>query len=96
MKINMEEAVTGMESILHYNFKDASSLWEALQAPGSGVYYAGSRRIMSDGNKRLALKGDAAMTYEIVQQWYSRNLPRGKTAHTSLSENSNYALIYFL
>jgi hypothetical protein len=80
MKINMEEAVTGMESILHYNFKDASSLWEALQAPGSGVYYAGSRRIMSDGNKRLALKGDAAMTYEIVQQWYSRNLPRGKIA----------------
>jgi hypothetical protein len=70
-------AITSVEDILGYRFTDTNCLWEALNAPGSGVSAAGNRRF-SDGNKRLALKGDAAIRNVIVEDWFPTNLPRGK------------------
>ena len=70
-------AISSVEAILGYKFTDTNCLLEALNAPGSGVSTAGNRRF-SDGNKRLALKGDAAIRNVIVEDWFSTNLPRGK------------------
>lgn len=67
----------GIEEVLGYTFTDRSCLWEALNAPGSDSSSAGSRQF-PDGHKRLALKGDAAMKYIIIEDWFSTDLPRGK------------------
>ena len=77
MQLTMNHAVTTVERIIDYTFTDPNILWEALQAPGSGVLLTGKRPISSDGHKRLALKGDAWLKLVIIEDWYGRNLPRG-------------------
>jgi ribonuclease-3 len=64
------------EVMIGYTFKDPDILWEALQAPGSGVLRSGIRRI-PNGNKRLAIVGDAALKLVINSQNYSQGLTRG-------------------
>lgn len=73
-----EQRLTGVENQINYKFNDQNYLWEALQAPGSGVSSAGTRRLTSEGNKRLALKGDAAIKYALVERWYVTGCPRGE------------------
>ena len=70
MLLKMIESVHGVENILGYTFSDKSIIWEALQAPGSGVYNSGSRPISGKGNKRLALMGDAAAELVLRVYWY--------------------------
>jgi ribonuclease III len=77
MSVNMHDAITRVEQVLGYTFEDRNCLWEALQAPGSGVCLAGTRRI-SEGNKRLALKGDAAIKNIIIEDWFVTDGSRGK------------------
>lgn len=77
MATKMLNSITNVETILGYHFTDCNWLWEALQAPGSGVSIAGTRRIY-DGNKRLALKGDAAIKNVIITDWFTTSLPRGR------------------
>jgi hypothetical protein len=72
-----EQRLTGVENQINYKFNDQNCLWEALQAPGSGVLSVGTRRLTSEGNKRLALKGDAAIRYALVGRWYATGRPRG-------------------
>jgi hypothetical protein len=74
----MQSSVAGVERIIGYNFVDPITLWEALQAPGSGVLMSGDRLLSTEGNKRLALKGDAWIRTLIIEDWYGQYLPRGE------------------
>ena len=78
MTVSMINAITSVEAVLGYTFTDRNCVWEALQAPGSGVSVAGNRQI-PEGNKRLALKGDAAIRNVIIEDWFSTHRPRGRT-----------------
>ena len=66
----------GVEAIIGYSFTDPLILWEALQAAGSGICSAGTRRF-ADGNKRLAMLGDAILKLVLVQEWYGSSDVRG-------------------
>ena len=68
--------VQGVEEAIAYQFNDPTILWEALQAAGSSVFIINGRRLI-DGNKRLALLGDAILKVALVEDWYSGVEPRG-------------------
>ncbi|KAE9963223.1 hypothetical protein BLS_009509 [Venturia inaequalis] len=65
------------EAAIDYSFKDANLIWEALQAPGSGVVRSGTRQI-PNGNKRLALVGDVVLKLIINVENYEQGLTRGE------------------
>lgn len=66
----------GVEGVIGYQFNHPDILWEALQAAGSGVHFIGGR-LMTDGNKRLALLGDAIINVALIEDWYAGMDPRG-------------------
>ena len=68
-QIRKAAMIEGVQDVIDYVFQDASSLWEALQAPGS-VPYATDGRDLSNGNKRLALLGDAILKVGLLEEWY--------------------------
>ena len=72
----MSNMTRGVESIIGYSFTDPLILWEALQAAGSGVRSAGTRRF-ADGNKRLAVLGDTILKLVLVEEWYDSLDVRG-------------------
>ena len=65
-----------VESIIGYTFTDPFTLWEALQAAGSGNTSAGLRRF-PNGNKRLAVLGDTILQLVLVKDWYDSTDARG-------------------
>ena len=65
-----------VESIIGYNFTDPLTLWEELQAAGSGNISAGTRRF-PNGNKRLAVLGDTILRLVLVKDWYDGTDARG-------------------
>ena len=69
-QINKAAMIKGVQTIFDYVFQDASVLWEALQAPGSISYDADGRNF-SNGNKRLALLGDAILKVGLLDEWYT-------------------------
>lgn len=75
--------IAGLQTAIGHNFQDADIAWEALQAPGSGIFQVGARPI-PDGNKRLVLLGDAVLKLVLVGQNYDQGLSKGK-ANTLLS-----------
>lgn len=72
----MATKVEAVEAIIGYHFEDPPILWEALQAAGSGVQSAGTRRF-AEGNKRLAVLGDAILGVALMDDWYATNESRG-------------------
>ena len=72
----MSNMIRGVENIIDYRFTDPLILWEALQAAGSGISSAGSRRF-PDGNKRLAVVGDTILELVLVEAWYNSTHVRG-------------------
>jgi len=56
------EAVPKLESLLEYQFNDKNLGWEALQCKGAGGY--------AQGNKRIALIGDAYLKLKFLSIWY--------------------------
>ena len=66
----------GVERVIGHSFNDPLILWEALQAAGSSVRSAGSRRF-PDGNKRLAILGDTILKLVLVSRWYDSADIRG-------------------
>ena len=70
------DMMRGVESIIGYDFDDSLILWEALQAAGSTVRSAGTRRF-PDGNKRLAVLGDTILMLVLVSEWYDSADVRG-------------------
>jgi hypothetical protein len=78
MALSMDDAISGVEAIIGYNFTTLSLLWEALQAPGSGVFQAGDRQLSNEGNRRMAMLGDTLLQLVIQQDWWIENVPRGR------------------
>lgn len=78
MSLNMPGGTeSAIQEVTGYHFANPSLLWEALQAAGSGVLSIGGRAV-SEGNKRLALLGDAALKLGLLSDWYEKNQPRGE------------------
>jgi hypothetical protein len=67
-----------LEALLKYTFVDPDILWEALQAAGNGVAIIGERQLDNDGNKRLALVGDAMLRLALVNKWFGTDADRSK------------------
>ena len=72
----MSDRVRGVQDIIGYSFNDRLILWEALQAAGSGVSSAGTRRF-PEGNKRLAIIGDVVLKLVLVDEWHKSADTRG-------------------
>ncbi|KAF3310051.1 hypothetical protein TWF173_010163 [Orbilia oligospora] len=78
-----------VQKIIGYNFKDIHLLTEALEAAGRAVdHETGS----VDGNKRLALVGDAVLRLILVDEWYSSKGSRGGADKTLKEFASNRRL----
>ena len=84
----MAPTIRKVQSRIGYNFKKAPYLWEALQAPGSVVrsgeiegagteYHSVGFQRFPDGNRRLAVLGDAVLRLAIVEDWYKGDTVRG-------------------
>ena len=69
--------IAHIQAIIGRQFNDATMLTEALQAAGSSIRFAGTRAI-PDGNKRLALIGDAVLKVALLDHWYQGGTSRGK------------------
>ncbi|KAH8596654.1 hypothetical protein B0O99DRAFT_103977 [Bisporella sp. PMI_857] len=78
MNVSMQKSLTCVQQIIGYNFADTNILWEALQAAGSDVYLIKTRRISSDGNKKMALIGDALAKAAVLESWWRKNESRAK------------------
>jgi hypothetical protein len=66
-----------VERMINYHFNDPKLLDEALLAAGAST----ARKDVNgplEGNKTLALVGDAALQLALLDSWYSRDASRGK------------------
>lgn len=70
--MSMQSSTAAVEAILHHNMNNRDTLWLALQAAGSGV--GGP-----DGNKMLAMVGDAAMKLVLLEDMYPNATSRGNS-----------------
>ncbi|KAI1132250.1 ribonuclease III domain-containing protein [Nemania abortiva] len=66
------------QKIINYQFQNEDLLWEALQAPGSGVVTLNGR-VLAQGNKNLAAIGDAVATLIIKSHCYEMDRSIGHT-----------------
>ena len=65
-----------VQHIINYQCYNTTFLWEALQAAGTQVDCTG-RPTPADGNKRLAVVGDAALQLALMEDWYYTGLVKG-------------------
>lgn len=77
--IRWTQTVKGCQAVLGYEFNDSDLLKEALQAAGSPVFAVGGRHL-PDGNKRLAVLGDAALKLILIRDGYVHDESRGTGA----------------
>jgi hypothetical protein len=84
-KLKLERA----EDIIAYHPKKPEEyyLWEALQVAGSGQNRINGRSAY-DGNKRLAIVGDAAMALALTRPWYEKNDTLGSSMKILWTEYS--------
>ncbi|KAG8532328.1 uncharacterized protein KY384_003969 [Bacidia gigantensis] len=90
MSTRKDQMLQGVEAITGCVFQDPDILWEALHAPGAVSRDIGGRNL-ADGNKRLALVGDAFMKAALLTRWYLSNAARGignNMVSTTLSNNN--------
>lgn len=73
---DMDMILQAVQDIIGYQFREQLILWEAMQAAGSNVRFAGGREFV-DGNKRLAVIGDTVLQLVLAEQWYSGGTSRG-------------------
>jgi ribonuclease III len=71
------------EEIIGYTFIDKNRLWEALQMQGSGVTRIGDRRVL-EGNKSIAIVGDAVLSLVLSEEWHERGEMRKEMAFRSI------------
>jgi dsRNA-specific ribonuclease len=64
------DALADAQMMISYNFTNTELCWEALQAKAAGGY--------AEGNKRLALVGDAVLRLLIIKSWYTTGDRTGK------------------
>jgi len=68
---NMALKIARLEELTEYQFNDQQRARESLQAAGSPLAPT------SDGNKRLAMKGDAILRFLVIEDLYRANHTRG-------------------
>lgn len=76
---NRATLIAAGELLTGYIFIDSEKLWEAVQASGSNMAY-----VYPEGNKRLAMIGDAVLKLALLDILRSQNLPRGKDKYIQL------------
>lgn len=76
MTATMNDKLRGAEAVTGHTFSNPLILWEALQAAGSNVHHIGNR-LTPDGNKRLAMLGDAVLKLALVTVWYNGEESKG-------------------
>jgi len=64
-----------------YTFESEELLWEALQAPGSNT-----QSLYPDGNRRLAMVGDAVLKLVLLEDMLPTNATRGMYLIAPLSQ----------
>ncbi|TVY55577.1 Ribonuclease 3 [Lachnellula cervina] len=86
--MSKQQSIAALEGILAYSFEDPNISWLALQAAGSGI--GGP-----DGNKTLAMIGDAIMKFILVVDLAKRGLSRGAIDSTTqlIVSNNNVAQV---
>jgi hypothetical protein len=70
MVLYKNDAIAGAQTIIGHTFTNSELCWEALQAKAAGGY--------TEGNKRLALVGDAVLRLLIIKSWYTTDDRTGK------------------
>ena len=96
----MLSKVRAVQSTIGYKFKRVPYLWEALQAPGSIVpsgqidgagteYHSLGFERFPDGNRRLAVLGDAVLRLALVEDWYKSEAVRGMADSQSFESNGD-------
>jgi hypothetical protein len=77
---HIRDKIAHVQDIIDYQFKDPALLWEALQSAGSNVTtISGTPCHRPNGNRELAMVGDAVLRQVIVCDLYQRRVPRGRT-----------------
>ena len=69
--------IDAVETLVRYRFHNPALLWEALQGPTVLVDSVG-KPVPPDGNKRLAIVGDAAIRLALAKNWYPGKTSKGK------------------
>ena len=69
-------SIAQAQTILGYQFGNVAYLREALHAAGSGFIRDG-QQILHEGNKRLAVLGNAVIQLILQQDWYISGQSRG-------------------
>lgn len=65
--------VSAAEDVIDYSFIDKELPWEAIQAAGSNMAFR-----YPEGNKRLAMIGDAVVKLVVLEDLRVTDSPRGK------------------
>lgn len=65
---SMDVQIQAAQAIIGYTFNDPYILWEALSLAGSRAKNVDGR-IFPEGNKRLALHGDAFIKAALLDDW---------------------------
>lgn len=68
--------IHAVETLIRYCFHDPALLWEALHGPTVIIDVAGAP-VPRDGNKRLAIVGDAAIRLVLAETWYPGRTSKG-------------------
>jgi hypothetical protein len=71
MSLSREQAIQDLDKIIPFSFNDTDLCWETVQGKGAAGF--------AEGNKRLALLGDALLRTQLLRQWY----PTGETTGMS-------------
>ena len=69
--------IRAVESLIQYKFHNTDLLWEALHSRQIRIDSCGAA-VPPDGNKRLAIIGDAVMQLALAEDWYKGVGSRGK------------------
>lgn len=77
MESRREILIARAEALVGYVFLDKELLWEALQAAGSNMTFQ-----YPEGNKRLAMIGDAVLKLALLADLRSSNMTRGENIPT--------------
>ena len=72
MTLSKEEVLREIDEMCEYRFSNANMCWEIVQGKGAAGF--------TEGNKRLALLGDALLRSQLLRKWY----PTGQTTGKSL------------
>ena len=69
--------IHAVETLVRHRFHTPALLWEALQGPTVLIDSAG-KPVPPDGNKRLAIGGDAVIRLALAENWYPGKTNKGK------------------